>query len=486
MGEVYEAFDTGKDRTVALKLLPPHLADDAAFRARFLREAQTVARLNDPHVIPVHDFGEIDGLLYLDMRIVRGTDLGTLLGSGPISPERAVSLVSQIASALDEAHTSGLLHRDVKPANILVGDNDFAHLVDFGIAQAAGATRLTATGSAVGSFNYMAPERFGDNVPLTPASDVYSLACVLFEAVTGNPPYPSTSIEQVISGHLARPIPATGTVLDPVIARGTAKNPAERYATCGEFAAAARAALAGERLPGPMGGPHAATRVAPVPAAGVGAPQTLAPLASHASAPGPTTGTEPRRTRTVLLVAVAVAAVTLLAGGVATWMIMSGTDSDTPADAAATSSIAAPPTMTVTAAPTTPATVTVTPSEAADDTDTPTTGRPGRGAGDLGLRTPISSPPCDGRTAVFVHSATTPGDYADEVSEALSSYPGARYLRTDQSCASLKQSENGAPIYAVYIEGSSLADTCATKARIGGTAYARRLDDTTPVGLEIC
>ncbi|MGB3697870.1 MAG: serine/threonine-protein kinase, partial [Gordonia sp. (in: high G+C Gram-positive bacteria)] len=245
MGEVYEAVDTDKDRVVALKLLPVALSEDGDFRARFLRESQTVARLNDPHIIPIHDFGELDGQLFLDMRIVHGRDLRSIIASGPLPPERAVAVIEQVAAALDTAHATGLLHRDVKPENILLDARDFAYLADFGLAQSAGQTRLTATGTAIGSFAYMAPERFGADTAVGPAADVYSLACVLYECLTGAQPFPSASIEQIIAGHLSRPIPATGTAFDAVIAAGTAKNPAERLASAGAFAAAARQALVG-------------------------------------------------------------------------------------------------------------------------------------------------------------------------------------------------------------------------------------------------
>ncbi|WP_161894715.1 serine/threonine-protein kinase [Gordonia spumicola] len=479
MGEVYEAHDTVKDRNVALKLLPPHLAGDEQFRARFLRESQTVARLNDPHVIPIHDFGEIDGLLYLDMRIVHGRDLRSLIDEGRIDPERAVSLIAQVAGALDAAHRSGLLHRDVKPENILVDANDFAYLVDFGIAQSAGATRFTATGAAIGSFAYMAPERFGDDAALTPASDVYSLACVLFEAVTGAPPYPSTSYERIISSHLTRPIPPTGTVLDPVIAAGTTKDPAQRIASCGAFADAAKDALAGRHTP---------TLVAPIPQP---APmQSPYPQPVGYPVPYPT-GPQPTRSSggKTALIAAAVAAVTLLAAGGAFWLLTDGSDDDTATTAAAVTSTGA--SQTPGELPTVTQTVPGEPeqTQTVQTTATRTTpdAAPARARGDLGLPTPMTVPSCDGRTIVIVYNATTPGQYSQEISSALASNPGAKYLRTDNSCSSMRQAyDDGSAIYAVYYEGSSLADTCATKARIGGAVYARRLDDSTPVGTEIC
>ena len=167
MGDVWRAYDTVTDRVVAVKVLPAHLANDQTFQERFRREARAAAGLNNPHVVPIHDFGEIDGRLFVDMRLIEGEDLGTLLGRGPLQPARAIRVVEQIASALFAAHRIGLVHRDVKPSNILVTEDDFAYLIDFGIARVAGEAGLTDTGAAVGTWAYMAPERFsaGSAVP---------------------------------------------------------------------------------------------------------------------------------------------------------------------------------------------------------------------------------------------------------------------------------------------------------------------------------
>ena len=161
-GEVYVAVDTEKDRHVALKLIAEPYSADPDFRERLYREAGTAGRLHDPHVVPIHTFGEIDGQLYIDMRLIEGVDLATRLHTdGALDPARAVWIVSQVASALDAAHAAGIVHRDVKPANILLADDDFACLVDFGVAGAAGSARLTGTGVTIGTLAYMAPERFG-------------------------------------------------------------------------------------------------------------------------------------------------------------------------------------------------------------------------------------------------------------------------------------------------------------------------------------
>ncbi|WP_425297602.1 protein kinase domain-containing protein [Nocardia asiatica] len=258
MGEVYEAYDTVKNREVAVKLLSEELAKDPTYQLRFRRESQAAARLAEPHVIPIHDWGVIDGVLFIDMRLVRGVDLRTLLrGKGPLSPARAVGIIEQIASALDAAHASNLVHRDVKPANILVTDADYAYLADFGIAHTEGDSAVTLVGMAVGSYIYMAPERF-DVGPVTGRADVYSLACVLHECLTGATPFPSASMNVLIKSHLSDPPPRPSTqvsgvpaALDEVVRRGMAKDPADRFPTATALARAARAALATAQAAGP-------------------------------------------------------------------------------------------------------------------------------------------------------------------------------------------------------------------------------------------
>lgn len=247
MGEVYRAFDPTMNRMVALKLLPPHLAGDPAFEQRFRREAVAAAALSDPHVIPIHSSGEIDGRLYVDMRLVEGPELHQLVQRGPLSADRAVKIIEQIAGALDAAHRVGLIHRDVKPSNIMIGPDDFAYLIDFGIAQAVGESRLTQAGEALGTLDYMAPERF-DGDPATPSSGIYALACVLYQSLTGTPPFTAKSMQQTIAGHMMRPPPRPSDVgvsraFDDVIARGLAKRPNQRYRTARQLASAARVAL---------------------------------------------------------------------------------------------------------------------------------------------------------------------------------------------------------------------------------------------------
>jgi serine/threonine-protein kinase len=250
MGEVYEAYDTKKDRTVALKLLPEAVSHDPVFRKRLQREAHSAGRLLEPHVVPIHDYGEIDGVLYVDMRMIDGTDLRALLKNyGAMTPARAVAIVRQIASALDAANEAGIMHRDVKPENILITRDDFAYLVDFGIANAASEEKLTELGTAVGTYAYMAPERFTHD-EVSYRADIYSLACVLHECLTGSQPFRADSVSVVITSHLMDPIPRPSQLrpgipvaFDEVIARGMAKKPEDRYASAGELAAAANHAL---------------------------------------------------------------------------------------------------------------------------------------------------------------------------------------------------------------------------------------------------
>ena len=211
MGEVWRAFDTATERVVALKVLPASLARDAVFQQRFRREARSAAGLNNPHVVPIHDFGELDGRLFVTMRLVEGHDLGSMLAHGPLEPARAVSIIEQIASALNAAHRIGLVHRDVKPSNILVGEDDFAYLIDFGLARTTGETSLTNTGNIVGTWAYLAPERV--TIGQTDhRSDIYALACVLHESLTGNQPFPGDSLEQQLGGHLTQPPPRPSTI----------------------------------------------------------------------------------------------------------------------------------------------------------------------------------------------------------------------------------------------------------------------------------
>ena len=250
MGEVYEAEHTVKEWTVAVKLMSANFSKDPVFRERMKREARITGRLQEPHVVPIHDYGEIDGQMFLEMRLIEGIDLDSVLKRfGVLTPPRAVAIITQIASALDAAHTAGVMHRDIKPQNILVTSDDFAYLVDFGIASATTDEKLTQLGTAVGTWKYMAPERFS-NDEVTYRADIYALACVLHECLTGAPPYKSDSATTLVTAHLMEPIPQPSTTrpgvpraFDAVVARGMAKKPEDRYASAGDLALAAHDAL---------------------------------------------------------------------------------------------------------------------------------------------------------------------------------------------------------------------------------------------------
>ncbi|QLY32058.1 protein kinase [Nocardia huaxiensis] len=247
--QVWRAQDTDTDRTVTLKVLAPVLTADPQYRRRFEREAHAAALLHGPHVVAVRAFGELEGRLFIESEFVDGLDIEALLEwEGPLSPDAAVTLIEQIATALDEAHAAGLVHRDVKPQNIVVAPDNTAYLIDFGTALHDGQTTITQTGMLVGTPAYMAPERYHGQA--TASSDIYSLGCVLYECLTGQRPFRTGNPAQLMRAHLDRMPPAASTVvdtaptaLDAIITRAMSKDPAERYFSAGEFAAAARTAL---------------------------------------------------------------------------------------------------------------------------------------------------------------------------------------------------------------------------------------------------
>jgi serine/threonine-protein kinase len=273
MGEVWRARDTVTDRVVAIKVLPASLSEDAEFQRRFRREAHAAARLDTPHAVPIYDYGEIDGRLFVSMRLITGRDLATVLGDGPLEPARAVRIIDQVAKALHAAHKIGLIHRDIKPSNILLDDDDFAYLIDFGIARAADETRMTKSGNIIGSFAYIAPERLDPQTEEDARTDIYSLACVLYESLTGQPPFPGSTTVHLMYAHAHTPPPRPSasqpdvpSQVDDVIATGMAKDPNQRYATTIELANAARDAIT-DPLPRPTPSPPTlpATEQEPIP-----------------------------------------------------------------------------------------------------------------------------------------------------------------------------------------------------------------------------
>jgi serine/threonine protein kinase len=285
MAVVYRARDVRLGRWVALKVLGEDLARDEGFRRRFIRESRAAAAVDHPNIIPIFDAGEANGMLFIAMRYVGGQDVHSLLNrTGPLPSARATGIVAQVASALDAAHASGLVHRDVKPANMLLdglagdGSDDHVYLSDFGISKTSQATtNLTLTGQVLGTLNYLAPEQI-EGRGVDGRADAYSLACAAFEMLAGEPPFRREQSLAVMWAQLSAPPPPLTSMrrdlpaaVDQVMARGLAKPPEDRYPSCRAFAAAlqeacgvsagelAAPALAAQSLaPPPPGGPDSA------------------------------------------------------------------------------------------------------------------------------------------------------------------------------------------------------------------------------------
>jgi len=259
MGAVYLADDLTPRRRVALKVLAPDLTDDERFRQRFLREASIAATLDHPHIVPTLTFGEEEGRLYLAMAYVEGSDLRELLRrEGALEPERTLRLIAQVAGALDAAHAAGLVHRDVKPGNILLAAGvagEAAYVCDFGLARhVSSVSSLTGDRGFVGTIDYVSPEQITGGA-IDHRADVYSLGCVLFECLAGVRPFAGESELAVVFAHLNESTPLLSDVrpelpeaLDGVFATALAKSPDQRYSTCTELVEAAQAAVHGEAL----------------------------------------------------------------------------------------------------------------------------------------------------------------------------------------------------------------------------------------------
>ena len=260
MGAVYRAEDSRLGRKVALKLLVPELAESERFRERFLRESQVAASLDHPHIVPIYAAGDAEGRLYLAMRYVEGYDLRELIArEAPLDPARALRLIEQVGDALDAAHEHGLIHRDVKPANVLIAGRsgrEHCYLTDFGLTkQTSSISGLTGTGELVGTIEYVSPEQIrGERVD--GRADVYSLGCVLYECLAGVRPFARESEVATLWAHVHEPPsplraahPELGDEIDAVMARALAKAPAERYGSCAEVVAGARTALGLEEPP---------------------------------------------------------------------------------------------------------------------------------------------------------------------------------------------------------------------------------------------
>lgn len=275
MGVVYLARQRSPDRSVALKLINPAFADDEAFRRRFLLEATAAAAIDHPHILPVYAAGEADGILFIAMRLVDGQDLRQILRDPErLDLRRVLAIVGQVGGALDAAHARGLVHRDVKPGNILVAqqaeadDTDFCYLTDFGVSiwTTSSAGTMTSSGHMVGSVNYAAPEQI-EGTRVDAGADLYSLGCVLYECLTGRAPFADRSPAGILYAHLHEEPPPPSSLrpnlppaVDVVVGRALRKEPEERYASCRELTHDLRAALTGDVPVASDTGRHAPSR----------------------------------------------------------------------------------------------------------------------------------------------------------------------------------------------------------------------------------
>ncbi len=274
MSVLYRATDTRLGRPIALKVMGERFSVDPEFRARFVEEARNTSAVEHSNVVPLYDFGEVDGLLYIALRLVDGADLAQLASHGPLTPRRTVGLLRGVADALDALHGLGLVHLDVKPANVLVTAREAAgehvYLADFGLTRRGASGQRTQGGDFLGSPTYAAPEHLRGE-PVDARADVYSLTCVLFTCLTARAPYQG-EVREVIAGHLRGPVPVAAEVarlpraIDDVIASGMAKDPTARFATCAALVAAADVALAtrsGPDMPAPPARPGGRGRRSP-------------------------------------------------------------------------------------------------------------------------------------------------------------------------------------------------------------------------------
>jgi serine/threonine protein kinase len=311
MGVVYVARQSSPERRVALKLITPAFANDDVFRRRFLREATAAAAIEHPHILPVYAAGESNGTLFMAMRLIDGRDLREILRlSSELPSGRVERIIGQVGGALDAAHARGLIHRDVKPGNVLVTeqpdaeDGDFCYLMDFGVSTwtASSAATITATGQMVGTANYMAPEQI-EGAGVDARTDLYSLGCVLYECVTGRAPFSGRNAPAILYGHLHEQAPPPSSIrpdlppgVDEVIERALRKAPDERYSSCRELSQNLRAALTGSSATMPM----------------------VRPAASGSGSPEASSGR--RRGRATLIAAAAAAMALLLTVGVLAYL----------------------------------------------------------------------------------------------------------------------------------------------------------------------
>ncbi len=545
MGEVYLARHPRLPRQDALKVLPVSVSADAEFRERFGREADLAATLWHPHIVGVHDRGEFDDRLWIAMDYVEGTDAAGLSREHypyGMPTTDVVEVISAVAEALDYAHERRLLHRDVKPANILLTEagNDGRRrilLADFGIARHADdVTGLTATNITIGSVSYTAPEQLmGDD--LDGRADQYALAATAFHLLTGAPLFPHTNPAAVIGRHLSTPPPTVSASkpdlcrLDDVLAKALAKQPNDRYDNCQTFARALADADSGADEAIQTRGfssPYSTGAAASEPTVHHHVPPTVVsnwgetqehsdtspdepsppverPPTPVPAPPSPQGVYEERTTRSESVVSIS-RRTALIVGGIATLFAVGlvafiGARLGQPPPAPPAAFPPAPPTAPPqsrsapqdslpTEPPNTPPPAPITQPPSAPPrtlTPPPSPRIPPRPPGDLGLRTPMSTPNCTGQWIVVLGNVTTPGLYPAGIQQLLDAHPGAYYLRTDQTCPSLRQAtEEGNPIYTVFEPaGTTETAVCAAVHAAGGGAYGKRLDTTTDPGFVI-
>lgn len=400
MGVVLGATDTSIGRTVALKVVSPHLGGSSEFQQRFEREAAVMARLDSPHVIAIYDYGTEDSCPYIATQYVAGGDLGALLATrGPMPAQLALKVCAQVADALGDAHRAGIVHRDVKPANVLLRDADdphlHAYLCDFGIAR-AGDDGLTRAGAVAGTWSYLAPE-CGQGAPATPASDLYAVGCLLWALLSGAPPYRGTDVEIAVAHQHAPPprLPGSDELsvrVNRILDLTLAKDPRRRYGSADALradllAAASLTTASGGPAPGivpppvgppPVGGSHSGTG----PFSGTGSYPGALSFGSLPPRQGPTTitGARPGRRRTAVVAALACAAVLAVTGGVVAATQLSGGDT-TEAGASTSPDGADPGTEPPATDPTSPGTP--APPTRLDEGGPITGDRDGDGLGDL-------------------------------------------------------------------------------------------------------
>lgn len=487
MGQVYLAQHPRLPRQDAIKVLPPHLASDEAFRLRFLREADLAAGLNHPNIVSVLDRGEDSGRLWLSMPYIDGIDAAARLGRSPngLPFDEVIAIIRDTAAALDFAHHRGVLHRDVKPANIML-DGSRALLTDFGIARAADdASDLTATGTTIGSVAYSAPEQLRGEA-IGPAADTYSLAATAYALLTGVRPFDRSSPVAVVAAALEGDVPSALMArpdlppsVDAVLARGMARAQRDRPSTAGEFAAELAATRSGASdstllRPVPTGQQYDRTMIAPT--------STPPPVATPNVAGTPAPAASGPRRRWML--PAAATAVLVVGAAIAGAILLNRP----PESGTRTAAVDRPPSTAVSTAAG-PATVTAAPSTVTVQPTTTVTAPRARPSADLGLATPLSTPACDGRYILALVSIEESNPSLRAlVTARLTAEPTARYFYSGAlNCGSINAVDaNGERFYTPYIDyGTDLGAACyAVQHRSG--AYVRTLRNGVAIGTNPC